>query len=554
MSKARKISSFGKGIPESEYKKALIYCRVSSDRQKTEGHGLESQEQRCREFALKNNYEVSEVFKDSFSGGGDFMNRPAMRNMLEYIDKNKHINFVVIFDDLKRFARDTAFHLKLRTTFKAKDVLLKCLNYNFEDTPEGEFVETILAAQGQLEKEQNKRQVVQKQKSRLELGYWAFGSKKGYKQTKDPLHGTLSIPTKESEILREALEGFAMGRFQRKIDVCRFLVEKGFWKKQRPEKYIDKFTAVARDCFYMGDIEYLPWEVSRRKGKHQGIITLEVFDLIQKRLNKEDSGKRIRIDLSEDFPLRSLVNCCECKNPLTGAWSKGRNSRYPYYFYQHKDCINYSKTIRKEKLELDFDSFIKKQKLNDEVSKVVSIIFERSWNEEVSTYKNSTNIIKNKSRVLEEKISQLTDRLISAKTEGIQRGYESQIEKAQNEIDQLNAVDSRQTDLSVPYRTALDKAVTLLKNPYKIWSEVDVIEKQKLFYFIFEDNIAYSKKDGYRTAQKTYAIRLFEEFVDSNSLDVDTRRNLLNRLKDYLKRFWEYYESSPAMQKALISA
>ena len=176
-------------LHKKEYNDALIYCRVSSERQRTEGHGLDSQEQRCREYATSNGYHISRVFKDSFSGGGDFMNRPAMRDMIEYIDRKNHINFVVIFDDLKRFARDTEFHLKLRTLLNSKDVLPKCLNYNFDDSPEGKFVETVLAGGAELEREQNKRQVVQKQTAKQETGCAKTNSK-----TRD---GLLAIWSKE---------------------------------------------------------------------------------------------------------------------------------------------------------------------------------------------------------------------------------------------------------------------------------------------------------------------------------------------------------------------
>src|SRR5437870_11374933 len=94
---------------------ALTYCRVSSDRQKKEGHGLDSQEHRCREFAIQKGYgEPERVFPDSFTGGGDFRLRPAMRELLAYIDSKPYNRYVVIFDDLKRFARDTEFHLQLR--------------------------------------------------------------------------------------------------------------------------------------------------------------------------------------------------------------------------------------------------------------------------------------------------------------------------------------------------------------------------------------------------------------------------------------------------------
>ncbi len=135
--------------------KAIIYCRVSSKRQSTEGHGLDSQEHRCREYAQSRGYEVIKAFRDSFSGGGDFMNRPAMSSLLNFLDKNPATNFVVIFDDLKRLARDTVFHLKLRREFDARKAKVECPNFTFEDTPEGSFIETILAAQGELERKQN---------------------------------------------------------------------------------------------------------------------------------------------------------------------------------------------------------------------------------------------------------------------------------------------------------------------------------------------------------------------------------------------------------------
>src|SRR3989344_3217874 len=175
-------------------KKALIYCRVSSLRQKVDGNGLDSQEHRCRIYAAQKGYEVEKVFRDSFTGGGDFMKRPAMKELLEYVDKNPHKKFIVVFDDLKRFARDTVFHWNLRRAFDARSLKPECLNFNFEDTPEGAFIETVLAAQGQLDREQNRRQVIQKQEARLERGYWPFYQPPGYKFIKDPIHGKLLSP------------------------------------------------------------------------------------------------------------------------------------------------------------------------------------------------------------------------------------------------------------------------------------------------------------------------------------------------------------------------
>ena len=131
--------TYSTGQKQSNMQKALIYCRVSSVQQKTEGHGLESQEHRCAEYAIQRGYKVEKTFRDSFSGGGDFMKRPAMVELLNYAEKNLSAGYVVIFDDLKRFARDTEFHLKLRGVFKAMHLKPECLNFNFDDSPAGRF-------------------------------------------------------------------------------------------------------------------------------------------------------------------------------------------------------------------------------------------------------------------------------------------------------------------------------------------------------------------------------------------------------------------------------
>ena len=105
---------------EVQASKAVIYCRVSSARQKIEGSGLESQEHRCRQYAAAQGFEVEAVFPDDASGGGDFINRPGMVALLSYLDAKPDKNYVVIFDDLKRFARDTEFHIKLRREFQTR--------------------------------------------------------------------------------------------------------------------------------------------------------------------------------------------------------------------------------------------------------------------------------------------------------------------------------------------------------------------------------------------------------------------------------------------------
>ncbi len=521
-SKAENLSSATASL---DGRSGLVYARVSSKKQEIEGSGLKSQEDRCVAELASLNIPKEKTFSDSYSGGGDFMKRPAMRELLAYVDAHPHKKYLVVFDDLKRFARDTEFHLKLRAAFKARDVVLRCLNYNFDESPEGRFAETVMAAHAELERHQNRRQVVQKQKARLEAGYWPFNGKKAYVMVKDPAHrGKLAIPhDTEAPLLKEALEGFSTGVFVRRIDACRFLVERGFWKSQRPEKYIDDFTDMAKDPFYAGYIEYPKWEVPRCTGHHKAIITIETYDRNQKRLRKEELNKRVRIDVSNDFYLRGLIVCGECGSHLTGAWTKGRSKRYPYYICHNKSCPLYGKSIIAEIAETEFNNVLKGQGLKPSVEVLVKVVFDRVWKETISSLQDKEALLMQDRKRLEEKAKNLADMVIAAKSEYLKKVYEDQLEETAREIEQIDERSIRDIDLSIPYRTALEKAVGLLRNPYFIWGKLNVEEKQRLFYFIFEQKLPYTRNEGYRTAKIVGYTRLFEEFIPRNPHDVDQR-------------------------------
>jgi DNA invertase Pin-like site-specific DNA recombinase len=193
-----------------------------------------------------------------------------MTALLAFLDKNPVTNYVVIFDDLKRLSRDITFYLKLKREFEARGAKVECPNFTFEETPEGQFIETIIAAQGELERKQNQRQVIQKMKARLENGYWTFVAPHGYRMIRDSLHGKiLKVSEAEASIVKEALVGFATGRFENKIDVQTFLQS----KKLRGSKYIslDLVKKLLTNSVYAGYVEYKKWNVDRRVG-HQGCI------------------------------------------------------------------------------------------------------------------------------------------------------------------------------------------------------------------------------------------------------------------------------------------
>ncbi|MEM8646935.1 MAG: recombinase family protein [Pseudomonadota bacterium] len=137
--------------PDTFILKALIYCRVSTKNQETDGHGLESQETRCRQHAAAKGYEVQDVYRDTVSGGADVAKRPGVAALLSSIDAQSDNRFVVIVDDLKRVSRDTRAVLDLRDALRLRDVRLECPTMDLGETPEDTLIETILAARQKWE-------------------------------------------------------------------------------------------------------------------------------------------------------------------------------------------------------------------------------------------------------------------------------------------------------------------------------------------------------------------------------------------------------------------
>jgi site-specific DNA recombinase len=255
-----------------ERQKVLIYCRVSDTKQKTEGHGLDSQEHRCLAHAAQCRYAVEKVFLESVSGGLDIADRPAMTELLRYLDSRKKFG---IFDDNTRFARQTEVHLKLRRELEMRGARVEYLNFMIEDSPEGTFIDTMLAAQAQLEREQIGRQTKQKTRARLERGYWTFRAPVGYKYVSSKRGGKeLVIDQPLASIVKEALEGFASGRFATQAEVKRFLESQPQYPKDMPngELRTETVARLMRKVLYAGYLEAPEWNIARRKANHEGII------------------------------------------------------------------------------------------------------------------------------------------------------------------------------------------------------------------------------------------------------------------------------------------
>ena len=495
--------------------KALIYCRVSTRRQSTQGSGLTSQEQRCRLHAETNGYEVEAVFPDDFTGSGNFMNRPGMVAMLEHINQHPTQRYVVIFDDLKRLARDTKYYLLLREMLDTLQVKVECLNFNFEATPEGEFYETVIAAGGQLERKQNARQTHQKVTARFEAGYWGLKAPLGYKM--QSAKGQPRILVRDEPIasyIEEALKGYACGRFQSQNEVRLFLESCPDFprtKHQGRNVHPDLVKRLLTNTVYAGMVELKIRNISLREGQHEGLIDMTTFHKIQERL-KGRANAPDRKDLNEDFALRGAVLCGDCGAPYTANWSKGRTKHHPYYLCRNKGCKSYGKSIRRQVLEEDFETLLKSLHPAHELTHVAFKMFKSLWEQMDARRHSNKQILQKQLKALDADKDKLIDKLMTTSIDSVITAYEQRIEKIEHDklvlAEKIKNEGKKKGDFNKTFRTALQ----FLSNPYQLWHSQHYRHKRALLKLVLCEPITYDKNKGFRTAAIARPFRAVRQY------------------------------------------
>lgn len=502
----------------STAKLAIIYCRVSDPGQT----GLGSQEQRCNQYAAAKEYTVVGTVHDSVTGGGDFLKREGMVALLKFMDKHPERNFIMIFDDLKRYARDTEFHLHLRRIMAERGVIRECLNFNVEDSPEGVFNETINAAAGQLERQTNARQARQKKIARLEDGYAVYNRPPiGYKFVKQA--GTknriLILDNPNASIVKEALEGFASGRFASQTELARWLEAHPVFPKQciKQQRVKDMLT----QHMYAGYVSSPHLGVPLKKAKHKPLVSKATFEKIQKRLT-ENTYAPARKDLHRDFVLRGAVACDCCGNNLYSSWSKGNTKKYAYYLCQTKGCDLYGKSIPRAKVEDDFGKLLASIQPNHQLAQIVIGMFKKYWNTKVEQAKDHVEVIKTDMQDAEQQISKLVDRIVSTTNDRAIAALENRIGELEKQKLILAEKAQESTVPQPTFNEKLELSLQFFANPHKLWSSGKFELQRLVLKLVFKEPVRYCKKQGTRTPKTSLPFNaLGGNMVEFSSLIFD---------------------------------
>jgi site-specific DNA recombinase len=490
------------------YTKALIYCRVSSDRQVKEGHGLDSQDKRCSDYATTKKYSIENVFRDE-GVTGSISDRPGIRSLIAFIDEHPLDNYVVIFDDLSRLARDVVVYTTLKQILIDRNCKLESPNFQFEDTEENELMQNVTSAFNQYDRKKNRRQVIQKMKARMDNGYWCLCPPTGFKSSNDPQHGKLiKLIPPYSDIFKEAFQKYDQNLFNTLDEVRRFIKAKYDSSSIIHPISVHGVSRILSNPLYAGYLEYKPWNIPIMKAKHEGIISFDLYQRVQDKLLGK-SKPQARKDYNLDFPLRGYVICEPCQKSLTGSWSKGRNDRYANYHCKSKDCVYYGKSIQRTKIESEFESILEELKPQSDILDFSNAILKDVWKEKISKNQKDKHINSHGIETLQEQIDALITRISKANNEAVIGEYEKQIDKISSQKKNLEQNISSEKYTDFEFGTALKEVKSYIESPINWWKSDNYNNQVLLLQTFFEEKLSYDKETGFGTINLSLPAKVF---------------------------------------------
>ncbi len=493
---------------------AIIYCRVSSKAQTKRGDGLNSQETRCRQYAKYKGYSVKQVFTDDLTG--KVADRPGFSVMLEFLEADRKNLYVVIIDDLSRFARRVPVHFELRAAIALAGGVLESPSVELRDDADGELHEYILASVSQHQSRKNAEQTLNRMQARSYNGYWVFQPPIGYKYEKLEGHGKLLVRNEPlASIVQEALEGFASGRFDTQVEVKRFLEQQPDFPKDLPNGLIrnQRITDILTRVTYAGYIEVPNWDISLRDGHHEGLISLHTYEKIQDRLK---SGARVpaRKNIDAAFPLRGFVLCGDCEKPLTACWSKSSTGkRHPYYLCFNKACESHRKSIPRDKVQGEFETLLKQMRPSANLFQMMRHMFKRLWERRLAEAGESKMVMRREALTIDKQVEQLVDRIVNSDSLTAVSAYERRIAKLEKEKHLLAEKQELGRESKRPFDEMFELAFSFLANPWKLWDSDRLEDKRTVLKLTFSERLVYDKKKGFRTPQPTVPFKFLGDFI-----------------------------------------
>lgn len=362
-----------------------LYARKSTESEERQILSIDSQIKEMLQLAEKENLEIVCMKRESHSAK-ETGQRPIFNEIVEEIKQGKYNGILTWAPDrISRNAGDLGKIVDLMDEGKLLEI--RTFGQRFTNSPSEKFLLMILGSQAKLENDNRGVNVKRGLRTRAEMGLWAGPAPLGYL--------TQNLMDKKCQLIVDQLRAPTIKKIFEKVAYERWSGRKiynwlkfdlNFYTRGNKSLALGSIYRLLDNQFYYGVFERPLKSGNWYQGKHEPLITKELFDLAQTQLKRDNIQRE-----NKEFAFTKLFTCGYCGSGISAEekWKQlkdGTHAKYIYYSCarsRDRNCKN--KYIREEELitellkildKVNINELGMRQKLEDEIARFN--IFQRS--------------------------------------------------------------------------------------------------------------------------------------------------------------------------------
>ena len=326
-----------------ELRTACAYIRVSTDKQ--EELSPDAQKRLILDYSKKNGLILNDdlIFIENGISGKKAEKRPEFMKMIGMAKQKQHPFDVILVWKYSRFARNQEESIVYKNLLKKNNVDVISISEPIIDGPFGDLIERIIEWMDEYYSIRLSGEVLRGMTENALRGGYQSAPPLGYKHNK--ITGIPDIVPEEAELVKKiyhiyAYEDPSFISISRRINDMGYRTHSGKPFESRSVRYI------LENPFYVGKVRWnrqchethaikdeSEWII--QDGKHEPIISTELFEIVQERIKIYTLPYKSRGKTEDKHWLSGIVKCSSCGSTLG---LSSMNIPYPYL-----QCIRYGK-------------------------------------------------------------------------------------------------------------------------------------------------------------------------------------------------------------------
>jgi site-specific DNA recombinase len=307
-----------------------LYARKSTESEERQVLSIDSQIKEMLQVADREGLEVVAMKRESHSAK-ETGQRPIFNEIVEEIRIGKYNGILTWAPDrISRNAGDLGKIVDLMDAGGLQEI--RTYSQSFRNNPNEKFLLMILGSQAKLENDNRGINVKRGLRTRVEMGLWPTTPPTGYLTQNDMLKKCeVIIDPQRGAIIRKMFEKMAYEKWSgRKIHHW-LKFELNFMTVGNKNLALSNLFRTLQNPFYYGVFEYPKTSGNWYQGKHDPLITKELFDLVQVQLKRDGITRQ-----SHEFAFTKLMVCGACGSGISAEEKykprkDGTTARYVYY-------------------------------------------------------------------------------------------------------------------------------------------------------------------------------------------------------------------------------